>query len=92
MNDTTKLRELAEAAKGRWHPNELHSALSPYKVIALLDEIESLRCDAERYRWLRDKHTSGIYVTRFIGRPPTGVFDGEFLDECLDKAMEAEHE
>ncbi len=54
-------------------------------------EIEAMRKDAERYRWLRDR------VTGSDGKPFICIFHGsfglwsdEYADQAIDDAMQAE--
>lgn len=67
--------------------------LLPYaaELRRLHAEVESLRTDAERYRWLRDKGNS---ITVCEATP-----DGEWIplhpkniDATIDAAMEADHD
>jgi hypothetical protein len=54
-DDIKALREALAACKGRLPPfGALEIAASPDRIARLLDEVERLRADAERYRWLRD--------------------------------------
>ena len=50
------------------------------------DEIERLRADAERYRWLRANMTGAIHL---IGRPTIGLsgMTGNDFDDAIDEAM-----
>jgi hypothetical protein len=56
MYDSDELRALAVAAQGRAMV-EAVLEVSPETVLALLDEIEALRADALRYRWIRSTDT-----------------------------------
>lgn len=47
-------------------------------------EMEALRKDAERYRWLRE-HTSATGLARFVR-----YSGAQFLDEAVDRLMAAE--
>jgi hypothetical protein len=49
-------------------------------------ENESLRKDAERYRWLQHGHSGYIEVVEWIGPHATGI-TGEDLDALVDGAM-----
>lgn len=68
------------------------------EVEALQAECENLREDAERYRWLRDRASAaGICAVHieywsedYRGMAHCEVFDGEFLDKAIDKAMKGE--
>lgn len=68
------------------------------EVEALQAECEKLREDAERYRWLRDQASAaGICAVHieywsedYRGMAHCEVFDGEFLDKAIDKAMKGE--
>lgn len=78
------------------------AAANPATVLALLDEIEALRKDAERYRWLRlggnedgelDRwedvgYVCGVSVCTDYGLQQT--LDSESLDEAIDAAMQRE--
>ena len=50
------------------------------------DEIERLRADAERYRWLRANMTG---VIQLMGRPGIGLsgMTGNDFDDAIDEAM-----
>lgn len=52
----------------------------------LVEVIESLRKDAERYRYLRQAQSGYIEVVEWIGPHATGM-TGEDLDALLDTAM-----
>lgn len=53
---------------------------------ALQDEIDRLRPDAERYRWLRDK-ASQEQVEKFIVRRGTRLAADRVCDTGVDDAM-----
>lgn len=66
------------------------------KAVLQSPEIQALRKDAERYRWLRDEEDDGgVCVVRidywcdeYIGQARCEVYGGEFLDKAIDAAME----
>lgn len=63
-------------------------AMTPDTVRALLDECETLRKDAERYRWLRDKSESLHSFYLIIPLWMTGVrFRQEDVDRSIDDAI-----
>ncbi|WP_439878887.1 hypothetical protein [Pseudomonas prosekii] len=55
-------------------------------VKELRAELEALRKDAERYRWLHHGHSGYIEVVEWIGPHATGM-TGEDLDALIDAAM-----
>lgn len=59
MSDYSELNRLAEAAlndNGDYVAlNDYGMAVPPAVVLDLIAEVEALRKDAERYRWLREK-------------------------------------
>lgn len=55
-------------------------------VKELRAEVEALRKDAERYRWLHHGHSGYIEVVEWIGPHATGM-TGEDLDALIDAAM-----
>lgn len=79
-----------------YHVNELSRAIA--QAVLQLPEIQALRKDAERYRWLRDGGNDGIgVVTGFDGidTGSAGVvgtyeesLEGEQLDRAIDTCME----
>jgi hypothetical protein len=109
VTDHAKLRELAEKADGEewtasdgivWFAAEFAGAANPARVIALLDEIDTLRksldealLDAERYRWLRSDDIEGeceIYVVmEHLPFSDEGdmVLKEEDLDDAIDAAL-----
>ena len=52
-------------------------------------EVERLREDAERYRWLRDVHSHHYTVTRYVGGATIPRIDGPELDAAIDAARKA---
>lgn len=62
-------------------------------------EVESLRTDAERYRWLRKGESDDVAVVRGLGAMDYGMsavvstyseeIDGDDLDAAIDAAMHA---
>jgi hypothetical protein len=65
------------------------AAANPAAVLELIAEVERLRVEAERYRWLRDKSEPGIctfYLS--VGQAFKGVkFAPETVDEAIDAAI-----
>lgn len=53
------------------------------------DEFKALVKDAERYRWLRDEAPDEWDVSCWIHDDLQELFSGEYIDEAIDKAMEA---
>ena len=92
MVDHKKLRELA------YSPDLLNAYCNvPATVIALLDEIDGLRKDAERYRWLSRRRwwSSDMFVvTGGAQSVKLGVQcpSGRLLDVKIDSAMAQEGE
>lgn len=80
---------------------EYFVAMNRNTVLALLDEIERLRADAARYRWLRKGESDDIAVVRGLGAMDYGMsavigtyseeIDGDDLDAAIDEAMEKEN-
>lgn len=64
-------------------------ARSTEREIHQLAEIEGLRKDAERYRWLRHGHGGFVEVVEWIGPHATGMI-GEDLDALVDALMSKE--
>ena len=56
-------------------------------INALCDEVESLRKDAERYRWLREQEWIDDYVMQTYG---IREHDPETVDVAIDAAMAKE--
>lgn len=56
-------------------------------------EVQALRKDAERYRWLRDP-CSGAEHAIFYSRGDygKGLMSGAMLDAAIDAAMEQQHD
>lgn len=98
------------AEDGPWEPSfgmtdsetEFATAATPFAIIGLIAErdqlraeVDSLRNDAERYRWLRDRHdTPGDYLCVTDGEDgviieETVGFEGLSLDAAIDAAMAA---
>lgn len=55
-------------------------------VYEAADEIERLRLDAARYRWLRDKPDSGLIALK-LHVYPKEFYAGPALDAAIDAAM-----
>jgi hypothetical protein len=75
--------QLAEA----WNSAELayDDAANPDVVLALLAEVESLRKDAARYQWLRDKSES---VHSFYLSVPIWFSSVRFRKEDVDSSID----
>lgn len=67
--------------------DELHAAID-----AMQAQIDSLRRDAERYRWLRNKANSGRDYDPMVGVGLLNVnfIDDSELDEVMDRVMSEE--
>ena len=57
--------------------------------VVLLAEVEALRKDAERYRWLRDKRSDweGAGIVKLYAGPDYSRSECEELDQQVDAAM-----
>ncbi|EPH0891673.1 hypothetical protein V4W33_30660 [Pseudomonas aeruginosa] len=98
MTDINKLRELAQRAigfdmKNDWMFKPVISylaAANPAAVFDLIAEIEHLRKDAARYRWLRERDLETIRQGGvFAGMTPKNiVLNLEHLDAEIDAALE----
>lgn len=78
--DLSKIKSDAEAIAA--NSDLLLMALPVKDVLGLLAEIEVLRKDAERYRWLKDKaHTADW---EFIGGQTPDAGEAE-IDACMAK-------
>lgn len=78
--------DLAEA----WDKAELEfaDAANSTSVLALIAEIQALRKEAERYRWLRDKSESGHSFYLSVPLWLSGIrFRKEGVDTGIDTAM-----
>ena len=74
-----------------WWTNDPLVRLSDYE--ALQAECESLRKDAERYRWLRDPCGGAEHVIFYSrGDYGKGLMSGVMLDEAIDHARRIERE
>ncbi|HBO4723797.1 TPA: hypothetical protein L4V16_002022 [Pseudomonas aeruginosa] len=98
MTDINKLRELAQRAigfdmKNDWMFKPVISylaAANPAAILDLIAEIEHLRKDAARYRWLRERDLETIRQGGvFAGMTPENiVLNQEDLDAAIDAALE----
>lgn len=95
MYDSDELRALATDAQAGSRPAKaiLRREMTPETVLALLDEIEALRKDAERYRLIRQGKALTVrvpvkdkHVTYCIGDKPESGFP-EAFDAAIDAAM-----
>lgn len=59
------------------------------EVARLRAEADSLRKDAERYRWLRDSAPEEWDVTRWLDSETQEIHVQDYLDEAIDAAMGA---
>jgi hypothetical protein len=87
-----KIKELREIAN---RDSAVSLTVRAADLRALLDEVEALRADAARYRWLRDEahpdaEKSGVACVelRFSdwGKPYNKHFSGDALDAAIDAA------
>lgn len=62
---------------------ELRTALAASRT-----EVERLKKDAQRYRWLRDSAPEEWDVTRWLDNEHQEVHVQDYLDEAIDAAME----
>lgn len=88
MYDSDELRALAVAAQGRAMVEAIVE-MSPETVLELLDEIERLRKDAERYRFLKLASAFGDWGVRGRIESNGSVFIGRITPEALDAAIDA---
>lgn len=99
MTDHAELRRLAEEVI-RIERNEdepisavwdlFDSAANPQAILKLIAEVERLRKDAARYRWLRERDLETIRQGGvFAGMTPENiVLNQEDLDAEIDAALE----
>ena len=112
MNDFSELKRLAEAApaKGKncWYTHgdfesvfdsddsKYMAEAEPSLILALIAEVEALRKDADRYRWLRDDSIDpgtvidkkvGVFNSEDGGYPIWEYRTGDELDSAIDAAM-----
>lgn len=73
--DDADLDSVADAEHAAWVRSELE------------DEIEGLRKDAERYRWLRDRATDEWQVLKWITSDAQLLVEGDDMDSLIDQAM-----
>ncbi|HBO0350719.1 TPA: hypothetical protein OW428_003490 [Pseudomonas aeruginosa] len=104
MTDTNKLRELAELclspADGETASESANldalrrvyfrQEANPQAILKLIAEVEHLRKDAARYRWLRERDLETIRQGGvFAGMTPENiVLNQEDLDAEIDAALE----
>jgi len=91
---TDVLDELREAAARKWAGDPAAQRAGLFARAA--EEVDALRKDAERYRWLRDKadpDSNQPYVTVYKknswGKWFNSVEIGSFLDAAIDAAIDA---
>lgn len=58
------------------------------EIAELRAEVEGLKKDAERYRWLRDSAPEEWDVTRWLDNEHQEVHVQDYLDDAIDAAME----
>jgi hypothetical protein len=92
-NSGTKLAGIGEGEMSVADASDIVAAVN--SLPALLDEVEAMTADAERYRWLRDEahpdaEKSGVACVelRFSdwGKPYNKHFSGDALDAAIDAA------
>lgn len=96
MTDTNKLKELAaqylaNPSGTAGEDSEFRAAANPQAILGLIAEVEHLRKDAARYRWLRDSCTRQWDVMCRdieIVINGDGAEDCEDLDGIIDSALE----
>lgn len=95
MIDIKAIKAAAEAELSRFGSySNLGSAIKPGAVIALCDEVERLRKDAARYRWLRSEHERFDPLCHLTWKQSSNRRGSEWvntanLDIDIDAAMEA---
>ncbi|RTS51513.1 hypothetical protein DY943_17460 [Pseudomonas aeruginosa] len=95
MTDTNKLKELAaqylaNPSGTAGEDSEFRAAANPQAILGLIAEVERLRTDAARYRWLRERDLETISRGGvFAGMTPENiVLNLEDLDAAIDAAIE----
>lgn len=95
MTDTNKLKELAaqylaNPSGTAGEDSEFRAAANPQAILGLIAEVERLRTDAARYRWLRERDLETISRGGvFAGMTPKNiVLNLEDLDAEIDAAIE----
>ena len=70
------------------------SSGAPTLLTEAADEIERLRKDAERYRWLRDAKTdwSDARIVMLYAGPDFDRMAGDELDAAIDAALQAKEQ
>ncbi|MBG6568267.1 hypothetical protein [Pseudomonas aeruginosa] len=93
--DTNKLKELAERyianpSGAGDEDSAFRAAANPQAILKLIAEVEHLRKDAARYRWLRERDLETISRGGiFAGMTPENiVINLEDLDAEIDAALE----
>ncbi|HCF7072097.1 TPA: hypothetical protein NIJ37_004468 [Pseudomonas aeruginosa] len=93
MTDTNKLKELAaqylaNPSGTAGEDSEFRAAANPQAILGLIAEVERLRTDAARYRWLRERDLETISRGGvFAGMTPENiVLNLEDLDAEIDAA------
>ncbi|EJA2567789.1 hypothetical protein MWS85_004761 [Pseudomonas aeruginosa] len=95
MTDINKLKELAERyianpSGAGGEDSAFRAAANPQAILELIAEVEQLRKDAARYRWLRERDLETIRQGGvFAGMTPENiVLNQEDLDAAIDAALE----
>lgn len=92
MTDLNRLKVLAERALDCTFDSyvALLASAKPQEILGLIDEVERLRTDAARYRWLRERDLETISRGGvFAGMTPENiVLNLEDLDAEIDAAIE----
>jgi len=87
MIDTKAVRALADDVEKHWAINRAYETLRQ-----CADEIDAMKEDAERYRWLRNDSINASWKTPTVtaycpdGINVDNVLDGERLDDAIDRA------
>lgn len=80
-----RMDEITEALAEAGYPLSNENGNTPLRALGeLVAEVEALRADAERYRWLRNKAGRGAAGSIFDN------FNGSAVDECIDAARAAQ--
>ena len=58
---------------------------SSVEIERLMEEAQSFKADAERYRWLKNSITDGLFIAQYNGS--FSRWTGDKADEVIDKSM-----
>lgn len=86
-------KPLTPTTTGTYRPDNAQfiAAANPANVLALIAELRSLRADAERYRWLRDRiKNKGDMVIAKCSEWSIESWSGDNPDDAIDTAMQAQ--